>query len=357
MRVALLNPVFWPEVRRGSERVARELADGLLDRGHEVRLITSHPRDVGIRVEDGLEVQRVWRPPIEARLRRRLHEEHLAHLPLATRALRRYAPDVADALYATDAVAAIRSGAAPVVFSYMGIPHRRSLANRRGRKELVVRACAEADAVVALSQVAAEGFERWLGVTPHVITPGVDLVAFSPDPADRAHVPTILCAADHAQPRKRVGLLVEAFGLLRQEIPEARLILSVAAWGPSRWVDTPGVEERVLDDRAALAAANREAWVHALPSVGEAFGLVLAEALACGTPVVGANAEVVGEAATGALYPMEEESPAVLAEALRTTLSLAAGPDTAAACRTHAERFSAEATTSAYLELYRSILA
>ncbi len=357
MRVALLNPVFWPEVRRGSERVARELADGLLARGHEVRLITSHPRDVGLRVEDGLEVQRVWRPPVEARLRRRLHEEHLAHLPLAARALRRYAPDVAHALYATDAVAAIRSGVAPVVFSYMGIPHRRSLANRRGRKELVVRACAEAGAVVALSRVAAEGFERWLGVTPHVITPGVDLVAFSPDPAARSEQPTILCAADHTQPRKRVALLVEAFTLLRAEMPELRLILSAAPGGPSRWAGTPGVEERVLDDRAALCAANREAWVHALPSVGEAFGLVLAEALACGTPVVGANAEVVGEATTGVLYPMEEESPAVLAEALRASLALAAHPGTAMACRTHAERFSSQASTLAYERLYRAVLA
>ncbi|MBA2347813.1 MAG: glycosyltransferase family 4 protein, partial [Solirubrobacterales bacterium] len=235
MRVALLNPVFWPEVRRGSERVVRELADGLLDRGHRVRLITSHPRRVGVAIEDGLEVQRVWRPPIEARLQRRLHEEHLAHLPLATRALRHYAPDVAHALYATDAVAALRAAVAPVVFSYMGIPHRRSLANRRGRKELVVRACAEASAVVALSQVAAEGFERWLGVTPHVIAPGVDLVAFAPDPAARAEVPTILCAGDHTQPRKRVGLLVEAFGLLRADVPDARLILSAGADGPSRW--------------------------------------------------------------------------------------------------------------------------
>ncbi|MEO7251083.1 MAG: NAD-dependent epimerase/dehydratase family protein, partial [Arenimonas sp.] len=169
----------------------------------------------------------------------------------------------------------------------------------------------------------------------------------APYPAARSETPTILCAADHTQPRKRVGLLVAAFGLLRRDIPEARLVLSATPSGPSRWASVPGVEERVLDDRRALAAANREAWVHALPSVGEAFGLVLAEALACGTPVVGANAEVVGESATGARYPMQEESPAVLAEALRTTLAVAARPGTATACRTHAERFSAEATTSA----------
>src|SRR2546426_7045888 len=43
LRVALLNPCYWPEVRRGSERVVRELADGLIAHGHKPRLITSHP--------------------------------------------------------------------------------------------------------------------------------------------------------------------------------------------------------------------------------------------------------------------------------------------------------------------------
>ena len=42
-RIALLSPCFWPEVRRGGERFTRELADGLLARGHHPELITSHP--------------------------------------------------------------------------------------------------------------------------------------------------------------------------------------------------------------------------------------------------------------------------------------------------------------------------
>ncbi|HEX6391290.1 MAG TPA: glycosyltransferase, partial [Solirubrobacteraceae bacterium] len=93
MHVALLNPVYWPEVRRGSERFARLLADGLLARGHRVTLITSAPRPSQT-VEDGLEVVRVWRPPIEGRLQRRLFEPHLAHVPLTYRALQDVKPDV-----------------------------------------------------------------------------------------------------------------------------------------------------------------------------------------------------------------------------------------------------------------------
>ena len=80
------------------------------------------------------------RPPAD-RLRRRVYEDAPGALPFGYLALRRGRPDVAHALYPTDAArrAARRdhAGGAPVVLSYMGIPHRASLANRRGRKEIV----------------------------------------------------------------------------------------------------------------------------------------------------------------------------------------------------------------------------
>jgi glycosyltransferase involved in cell wall biosynthesis len=364
MRVTLLNPVFWPEVRRGSERFARELADGLLARGNDVTLLTSHTGRRTETLEDGLRVVRTWRPPIEERLRRRLFEEHLAHLPGTLLELHRDRPDVAHALYPTDALAALRvrdhDGGAPVVLSYMGIPHRSGLANRRWRKEIVLRTAREADAVVALSRTAADGFRRWLGVDAQVIAPGVDVTTFAPaaDPTSaRAEVPTILCAADHTQPRKRVGLLVEAFGLVRRDLPLARLVLSRVAGSPLGDRAPEGVEERDLDARESLVAANREAWVAALPSTGEAFGLVLAEALACGTPVVGTAAgaipEVVDREGIGALF--EGDDPAALAVALRAALDLAADPQTANRCRDRAVELSTDRCTEAYLDLYRGL--
>ncbi len=228
MRVALLSPVFWPEVRRGTERVARDLAEGLRAAGDHPRIITSHPGRGGLAVEDGVEVQRVPRPPGGARLERRMYEQHLTHVPLTRLALGRFAPDLAHAFFAPDALAATSWGrrtGRPVVYAFMGVPHRQGLANRRLRKELVVRACHESDAVVALSEEAAEAFEHWLGVTARPIPPGVDLERFTPDPAARAAAPTILCAADPGEPRKRVGLLAEAVALLRPRHPGLRLVL------------------------------------------------------------------------------------------------------------------------------------
>jgi glycosyltransferase involved in cell wall biosynthesis len=357
VNVALLNPVYWPEVRRGAERMLRDLATGLLAEGDRVRLITSHPGRPTTTVEDGLRVERLWRPPGRGRLARRHYEDHLTHVPGSYLALRRAGDDAAIAFHASDALAAARwseETGRPFVFAFMGIPHRQGLANRRWRKELVVRACERAAAVTALSEEAADGFARWLGVEAHVIAPGVDLVAFTPAPdpvAARAGVPTILCAADPAEPRKRVALLADAFARVRAHRPDAQLVL--AARPGASAPQGPGIVVRDLDGHAALLAANREAWVHVLPSFGEAFGLVLAEALACGTPVVGPTAaltEGVGERFTG-------QDPGELAAALERALGRARDPATASACRARAERFSATATAAAYRKLLGGLTA
>lgn len=85
----------------------------------------------------------------------------------------------------------------------------------------------------------------------------------------------------------------------------------------------------------------------------EPFGIVMAESLACGTPVIafrrGATPEIVRHAETGFLCDDEEQ----MVEAVRSIGSLRRG-----ACREDAEaRFSADVMAGKYLELIQELMA
>jgi glycosyltransferase involved in cell wall biosynthesis len=362
LRPALLAPSFFPEVRRGGERIVRELADELVAAGHRPWLITSHPGPPARTVEDGLEVVRNWRPPA-GRLRRREVEDHLTHVPFSYLSLVRGRAALAHAFYPTDALASLRWSkrtGKPSILTYMGVPHRRGIATKRHRAEILTRAVRESAAVTVLSRTAADAMRRWVGAEARVIHPGVNLGAFTPGGA-RAEAPTIACLADPTAENKRVPLLIEAFLRLRRDRPGARLLLMrpddpVLA---ARLEAPDGVELVSPGWRPEdVAEVYRRAWVTALPSWGESFGIVLVESLACGTPVVGANAgaipEVVDSDAVGRLFA--GDSPDALARALAEALELAADPATAAACRAHAERFSTTRMGEEYMALYDELL-
>jgi glycosyltransferase involved in cell wall biosynthesis len=361
LRVALLTPCFWPEVRRGGERLARDLADGLLARGHRPRLITSHQGRPRRTVEDGLRILRLPRPP-DGPLRHRF-DPYLSHVPLTYAALRIGDYDVAHAVSPQDALAAARWGKRtghPAILTYLGVPVREWLAERR-RLPILRSAMKGCDAVVALSRHAQEAFARVLGFEAPVIEPGVDLHTFAPGAA-KTSTPTIVCAAAAEEPRKHVGLLVDALQLVRRQQPRARLWLSrpkdlrrATAAGVA--VNAPGVEWVELDDRTALAGAYGAAWVAALPASYEAFGLVLLEALACGTPVVGYDdggiPEIIDRPGIGHLF--DRLDARTLADSLLEGLSLSQDPSTAGRCRRRAEELSLDRSTERYIELYRSL--
>ena len=363
LRAALLSPCYWPEVRRGTERFTHDLADGLIARGHRPSLITSHPGPPSHTIEDGLPVIRLPRPP-QGRLLRRHYLPYLTHVPLSYGALRAGSYDVAHAVYPADALAAARWRRAtdrPAVFSYMGIPDRPGVREFRRGREVMLSALRGCDATVALSRHAAQAFSYWLGFEARVIPPGVDLEGFRPGAA-RAPEPTIICSAAADQPRKNVGLLVRAFALVRRERPDARLVLSrprslAAARAAGVEIEADGVEWADLDRRDVLAQAYARAWVAALPSRSEAFGLVLVEALACGTPVVGyargGMNEIIDRPAVGRVF--DELEPADLAGALLEAMETSASPETVDACRARARDFSLDRCAESYLALYREL--
>jgi glycosyltransferase involved in cell wall biosynthesis len=87
--------------------------------------------------------------------------------------------------------------------------------------------------------------------------------------------------------------------------------------------------------------------------VAEPFGLVLTEAMACGTPVAaldcGAVAEIVDDGVTGGVYPTVD----ALVDGLPRVLTF----DRAAVRRTAVERFGVERMVDGYLEIYSRLVA
>jgi glycosyltransferase involved in cell wall biosynthesis len=124
-----------------------------------------------------------------------------------------------------------------------------------------------------------------------------------PDPAappDLLHVGTNIA-------RKRIDVLLEVTAAVRRAVPGTRLIKVGGALNPdqARLAENLGIAQAIVilphfsprdpRDRAALAAIYRRAALVLQPSDAEGFGLPVAEAIACGTPVLASDIPVLRE--------------------------------------------------------------
>ena len=113
----------------------------------------------------------------------------------------------------------------------------------------------------------------------------VDLDVFSPEPDDawqaRLERPVVVFVGRAWDPRKNVGLLLAAWPEIRRRVPGATLRL----FGEPPRVPLPeGVEAPGRVEM--LGETLRESALFVLPSRQEGFGIVAAEALAAGVPVL-----------------------------------------------------------------------
>jgi glycosyltransferase involved in cell wall biosynthesis len=211
-----------------------------------------------------------------------------------------------------------------------------------------------------LREAAAGPFRDYLFRDPRVLPPGV-LAERYRSAAPRAKRPTIVCTASLGDPRKRGALLAAAFRRLRSRVPEARLlvlrgrdpILSRTSFElpeGGQWVDAVTEPEQ----QASIYAS---AWASVLPSLEEAFGLVLAESLASGTPVVadrsGAGPEIVNDERIGRLFDGNDEAD--LARAMEEALDLGSRPETAELCCARAADYDWARIATRYEDVYESV--
>lgn len=347
MRVLVSHPFFWPHVARGAEREVHDVGTGLVRRGHDVRLVTGQPTGVtSLTTYGGMRVRYVRTPLPGPLARRGLQPEGAFGAVVAGASLVSRA-DVMLAFHYADAVGAkALRPRRPLVLKLTGAVPRDRVQNVPVERRLLTRALAVADEVWINSVYARDVMADW-GIPMTVLPAGLDDSVFLPC-APRAKRPTVLCASTPDEPRKRVVDLVDAWPAVLDLVPDAVLVLAgAAASGPALLERLPTPARASVSFVGVLrgpelAAAYSSAHVVVTPSVHEALGLVTLEALACGTPVAGADSgatpELLDQPGTGVLFtPLD---PASCAQAVLAALELAQDPLTAQRCRTSAQRYA-----------------
>lgn len=337
LTIVLSHVYAWPETRRGGERYLHELSAALQDAGHHVTVLTTSPRPRHAKVL-GVDVRYLRR----RRLLPSRFGELSPEVAFGAQALARVGPrrvDVWHALGTADAAAAALVGSVRSVrsvYTSLGLPRRTSRERRPDRRlhDIVV---GRIDHYVCLSEYAGASLRDDYGREPLVLGGGVDTRRFQPA-AVRHPTPALLYSGALDEPRKNVALLLEAAALLRREIPELEVWLSGPGDADALVAAAPleargAVVALGVGDADALGDLYGRAWATVLPSTDEAFGLVLAESLACGTPIVtldtGGSAEVVQD---GVGF-RAAASAGSLASACAQAIALARAPSTVDACR------------------------
>jgi glycosyltransferase involved in cell wall biosynthesis len=169
------------------------------------------------------------------------------------------------------------------------------------------------------------------------------------------------------EPRKNLLTLIEAYAQLRKEhaIQEKLVIAGGRGWlygSILAKVQEVGLESEVIFP-GFVADEEQPVWYHAAsafvyPSLYEGFGLPVAEALACGTPVVTSNISSLPEAGASIALSVDPRNVDALAQALYKALT---DQTIRQRCRalasSVAQRFSAQAMVERTVRVYEQAYA
>lgn len=270
----------------------------------------------------------------------------------------------------------------PVVFTHHTLYERYthyvpgdSPAMKRFAIELAVGYCNLCDAVIAPSE-SVEELLRARGVTVpmRAIPTGVDLGRFAAGDGAAfrraAGIPAGAVVVGHVgrlAAEKNLAFLARAVARFLVARPAARFLL--VGGGPALAAVRAELRRAGAGDRLhaagvlggeALVSAYRAMDVFAFASHSETQGMVLAEAMAAGVPVVAVDApgvrEVVRNGENGCLLPADDEAAFAAALGEVADLSGAERRRTAAAVAETARRFSLERSARDTLELYRLLV-
>jgi glycosyltransferase involved in cell wall biosynthesis len=167
---------------------------------------------------------------------------------------------------------------------------------------------------------------------------GVDLDLFKPEPREAWQLPTpVFLYVGRVAVEKNIGAFLDL------ELPGSKVVVGGGPQLASLRRDYPAVTFTGPRYGDALARAYAGADVFVFPSLTDTFGLVILEALACGTPVAAFPVTGPKDVLTGAAGNVGAINPDLRRAALDALQA------DRAACRAHAERYSWRACAELFL--------
>jgi phosphatidylinositol alpha-mannosyltransferase len=339
MRVGLVSPYSWT-VPGGVNQHIEHLAEELEARGHEpwilapVGALTPRRRAVDSRRQRAAErfIPMGTALPVPSNSSRayiNINPRVALRMDRAVRAMRFDVLHVHEPFTPSVSMAAVILSACPVVGTFHA-----ALEWSVGytTMELLVRAMMRRiDVRVAVSPAAREYPARMFPGGWRIIPNGVAVEKYSPA-VGAAKVKGRVFFIGRAERRKGLGVLLAAFAQLRRRRPDASLVIAGASRrqvldtlraGLGTPVDLTGVEPLGwVDDQEKVRQMGCAEVVCAPSLTAESFGIVLAEAMAAGVPVVASDLPgyraVLQDGAAGLL--VRPDRPDILAAALERVL-------------------------------------
>jgi glycosyltransferase involved in cell wall biosynthesis len=308
MKVMIVTPYFYPKVG-GLENYALNVAKGLQDQGHDVLVVTSN-HESKARVEERVQGLRVIRlsllvklsnTPINLLWRRQLKKT-----------IRIEKPDIINAHTPVPFIADMTErarGHVPFVITYHNDLVKASFVGGFLAKTynflFTKRTLKRADGIIATSAYYAHSspyLQPWQKKVD-IVPPGVDMTRFNTS-VDKQwlrkkypnkKIVLFTASLQRTHTHKGLDVLIKAIAEIKKEIPNVLLLAGGDGDNIEHYrnlAQQEGVSDNVLlcgyipDASQARYYAGSDVFVLPSTTNAEGFGMVLAEAEACGTPVV-----------------------------------------------------------------------
>jgi phosphatidylinositol alpha-mannosyltransferase len=345
MKIALVCPYNMFERSGGVQQLITHLHDGLVKRGHEVKVITQRPAGYKGQVpndyilfgtvrdfKSGMGVSGDWGMPADREeIEKILQKEkfdvinfHEPWMPILAWQMLKHSKAAHVGTFHANLVDS--NSAKPWVNVFL--PFGRGI----GQKMHVMTAVSPAPAALILQKAEKEA-EKELAKNLRFIPNGIDLKLYHPpkhrQPLNGPNTKTIVYVG-RLDRRKGINYLIRAFAELEKDMPDAYLIIAgegglrnrLEQLAKSLGIKNIHFSGYVTEEEKRRLMGNAD--IFCSPAIfGESFGIVLLEAMAMGTPVVaGRNSGYINVlTGTGRLGLVEPKSVEDFSARLKLLLS------------------------------------